>query len=133
MLRCLRRTSSASARMTLESVASPPDRADRVAIGAADQSLAEPAQRPIHGAAVDEGIAPPHAVEQLLARQHAPHILHEEGEQLELGGPQAHLALAARDAVSGAVEYDIARTQHVGNAGGRRPPQQRLYACHQLE
>src|SRR5262247_2762181 len=100
MASCLRRTSRASARMTLEGIASPPHRADRIAIAAADQCLPKPAHVHIHGSAIDEGIAPPHAIEQLLARQHAPHILHEEGEQLELGGPQAHLALAARDAVS---------------------------------
>src|SRR6516165_8287910 len=133
MASCLRRTSRASARKSLEGVAGPPHRTDRVAIAAADQRLPEPAHVYIHGTAVDEGIAPPHAIEQLLARQHAPHVLHEEGEQLELCGAQAHLAFAARDAMGGAIEYNIARTQYVGNAGGCRPAQQRLYACHQLE
>src|SRR5262245_12590712 len=126
MTSCVRRTSRASARLTLEGVASTPYRADRIAVGAANQRLPEPPHVHIHGAAVDEGIASPYPVEQLLARQHAPHILHEEGEQLELGGTKAHLAFAACDAVGGAVEYDIARSENVGDAGRRRPPQQRL-------
>src|SRR5215831_1393399 len=127
MTSCLRRTSRAPARMTLEGIAGPPHRADWVAIAASDQRLPKSAHVDIHGTTVDEGIAPPHAIEQLLARQHAPHILHEEGEQLELCGAQAHLAFTTRDAMGAAVEYDIARTQHVANAGGRRPAQQRLY------
>src|SRR5215467_5589568 len=133
MASCVRRISRAPARLTLEGITGAPHRADWVAVGAADQRLPEPPYVHIHGAAIDERIAPPYAVEQLLARQHASRILHEEGEQLELGGAEAHLALAARDAVGGTVEYDIARTQNVGDAGGRRSAQQRLHACHQFQ
>src|SRR5262249_56576273 len=105
MASCLRRTSRASACLTLEGIPGTPHRADRVAIAAADQCLPKPAHVHIHGTAIDEGIAPPHAIEQLLARQHAPHILHEEGEQLEFRGAQAHLAFTTRDAMGAAVEY----------------------------
>src|SRR5215467_16144879 len=96
---CVRRTSRASARLALKGVARAPHRADRVAVGTPDQRLPEPANVHVYGAPVDEGIASPYAIQQLLARQHASCVLHEEGEQLEFGGAQAHLPFAPHDAV----------------------------------
>ena len=86
----------------------------------------------VHGPLVDEGIAPPDAVEQLGARQHAPWVFHQEFEQPELGRTDADLAQPSHHAVSRAVEFDIARSQHVGHPARRGPAQDRLDPRHQL-
>src|SRR6202521_247058 len=111
MTDCVRRISRPRARSLLESIAGAAHGADRVAIGASDQRLSEPSHVDVDGAPVDEGIAPPHAVEQLLARKDAAGVLHEKSQQFEFGGSQANLALAAGDAVRGAVEDDVAGAQ----------------------
>jgi len=94
----------ASGGAILERVTGTAHGANRIAVGAANQRLAQSAHVHVDRAPVDIGIAPPHAVEQLLARQHAAGVLHEEGQQAELGRPQAHLTLAAGDAVRAPIE-----------------------------
>ena len=50
--------------------------------------FAEPTDMHIHRALVDIDIAAPHAVEQLLAREHAARVLHEVAQEAEFGWPQ---------------------------------------------
>ena len=117
MTDCLRHESSGPRhRRLLEGIAGTAHGAYRIGIGAADQCLAQSSHVHVDRAPVDEHIASPHSIEQLLARQHPTRVLHEEGEQPELGGPQANLALAARDAVRGAVEDDVSGPQDLGDA-----------------
>src|SRR5262245_16200323 len=105
-----------SNRVGAEGVARATHRTDRVWVGAADQRLAQPPHVDVDGAPVDESVAPPDTVEQLLAREHPARVLHEEYQQLELGRPEPHLAGMACDAVSGAVEDNIAPPQGIGDA-----------------
>src|SRR5262249_57084684 len=92
----------------VEGVAGAAHGADRVDGAAAVERLAQAADMHVDGALVDIDVAAPHAVEQLLAREHAAGALHEELEQADLGGPQRHLAAAARHAPALAVELDVA-------------------------
>src|SRR6185503_469368 len=114
MTDCMRLESSGpGAGRLFEGVAGTAHGAYRVDVGAADQRLAQSSHVHIYRAAVDEDVAPPHPVEQLLARQDAARVLHEKGQQPELGRPQADLALAAHDAVRRAVEDYVAGAQDV--------------------
>ena len=75
---------------------------------------------------VDIDVVSPDAVEQLLAREHAPGRLHEELQQAEFGGPEMDLASAPAHAARLAVELDVSRREHGGHRLRLRPPQDRL-------
>src|SRR5262249_21326154 len=118
LLRARRERELADGRCALlvEGVARSAHGADRIAIAVRHERLAQAPDMHINGAPVDEVVAAPHPVEQLLARQHAPAVLHEEGEQAKLGRPEAHLAVASGHAMCSAVEDDVAPLQNVGDA-----------------
>src|SRR4051794_10638012 len=73
--------------------------ADRIGCAAAIERAAQPPDMNVNGTLVDINVAPPHPVQQLLARVDAPRALHQEFEQAELGRPEMHLAPRARDAL----------------------------------
>jgi hypothetical protein len=69
----------------VEGIAGAAHGADRVGGAAAVERAAQAADVDVDRALVDIDVAPPHAVEQLLAREHPARALHEELEQAELG------------------------------------------------
>src|SRR5436190_13480787 len=82
----------------VERIAGATHGADRVGGAAAVERAAQASDMHVDGALIDIDVAPPHAVEQLLARVDAARTLHQELEQAELGRPKMHLAPGARDA-----------------------------------
>ncbi len=86
----------------------------------------------IDRALIDIDVAPPHAVEQLRAAEHASRALHQELEQPELGRSEMDLAPVSGHPVRLAVERDIADAQHRGDALGARTPEDGADARHQL-
>jgi hypothetical protein len=92
--------------------------ADRIVIVMLHQGLSQPSDMNVNGAPVDEGIASPNPIEQLLARQYAARILHEVGEQLVLGRAEAYLAAATGDAMRQPIEHDVAGLQRISHAIG---------------
>src|SRR5262249_43075403 len=72
----------------LEAVASAAHRADGVSAQSANEPLAQPANVHIYGTLIDVDLIPPHAVEQLAARESPSGRLHEEFEQPVVGRAQ---------------------------------------------
>src|ERR1700732_270888 len=105
-----------SAEALVEGIAGAAHGADRVGGAAAVERAAQPPDVHVDGALVDIDVAAPHAVEQLLAREHPARALHQELEQAELGRPEVHLAARARHAPGVAVELEVA-----GGKPGRDP------------
>src|SRR5262245_55386828 len=62
--------------------------------GTGPESFSEAADVNVDRAAVDIGVAPPHAVKQLLTRQHAADIFQEEGEQTKFRWAEFDFATA---------------------------------------
>src|SRR5262249_59761756 len=62
----------------VQRVAGAPHGADRIGFLTAVERLAQPADMDVDRALVDIDLAAPHAVEQLLAREHAARPLHHE-------------------------------------------------------
>src|SRR3984957_3574654 len=102
----------------VERVARAAHGADRIGGAAAIERLAQAADMDVDGAFVDIDVAAPDAVEQLLAREHAAGILHQEFEQAELGGAEWDVASGAGDALLLAVELDFGCGEHPGGAFG---------------
>src|SRR5262249_1616579 len=102
------------AEAVVERIAGAAHGADRIGVVAAIESLAQPADVDIDGALVDVNLAAPHAVEQLLAGEHASRTLHQELEQPIFGGAEVDCAAAARDPLLLAVDLEVAEGQHVG-------------------
>src|SRR5712691_903734 len=97
----------------VERVAGAAHGADRVGLVAAVERLAQPADMDVHGALVDIDLAAPHAVEQLLAREHTAGALHQELEQTIFGRTEVDRAAAARDPLLLAVDLEVAEGQDV--------------------
>src|ERR1700749_5352104 len=72
--------------------------ADRVLLAARIEQLAQAADMHVDGALVDIDVAPPDAVEQLLAREHPARMLKEEFEQAIFGRAEIDLAAGTGDA-----------------------------------
>src|SRR5215216_4449969 len=90
----------------VERIAGAAHGADGVALALAVERLAQTADVDVDGALVDVDVAPPNAVEQLLARKHPAGTLQQEFQQTKLRRPQLDLSAAAKDAAAVAVEFD---------------------------
>src|SRR5579859_5827679 len=116
----------------VECIAGTAHGADRVGGAAAVERLAQAPDMNIDGALVDVDIAAPNTVEQLLAREHATRILHQEFQQTEFSWSKLHIAPGARDALFLAIELDVAGRQHTGDTLRLGSSQQGADACQQL-
>src|SRR5690606_37327484 len=103
--------------------------ADDVAVAAAVDGLAQPADMDVDGALVDIDRLAPDIVEQLPAREDAAGVAHHEFEQAEFGRPELYLGCAAVDAMGLAVEDDVADLENRGQHLGLGPPQQGTNPC----
>lgn len=93
---------------TVEAVPGAPDGDDVARIGGVFLDLvAEPADVDGDGAAV--AVAPPHALEQLLAAEHLSGMLDEHAKQLELAGGHPHRLARERHLVG--IEVDLEPTE----------------------
>src|SRR3954464_10871057 len=92
----------------VEGVAGAADGPDRIGLVAAVERLAQAADMDVDGALVDVDLAAPHAVEQLLAREHAARPLHQEFEQTILGRPEIDRAPAAPAPLLPPAPFEIA-------------------------
>src|SRR5579871_5533244 len=90
--------------------------ADRIVVVAAVERLAQPADMHVDGALVDIDVAPPDAVEQLLAREDPSGPLHQELQQAVFGGPEIDRTAGPRHALLLPVDLDIAEAEDVGHA-----------------
>src|SRR6185436_18297172 len=80
--------------------------ADRVLLAAGVEQFAQAADMHVDGALVDIDVAPPDAVEQLLAAEDAAGMLQEKLQQTILGRAEIDRPAGARDAALFAVEFD---------------------------
>src|SRR6478736_988305 len=110
----------------VQRVAGAADGADRVLLAAEIEQLAQAADMDVDGALVDVDVAPPDAVEQLLAREYAAGMLQEELQQAIFGRAEIDRPARARHAALVAVELDVAIGQHGGEPLGAGAPQQAL-------
>src|SRR5262249_39205509 len=117
--------SGALAEAVIERVAGAAHGADRVGGAPAIESLAQPPDVHVDRTFVDVDVAAPDPVEQLLARKYAARALHQEFQETKLGRAERDLAAAARHALLLAIELDVAGGQHLGDALGPDPAQQR--------
>src|SRR4051812_921133 len=88
--------------------------ADRILLAAGIEQFAQAADMHVDGALVDIDVAPPNAVEQLLAAEHPPRMLEKKLQQAVLGRAEIDRPARARDPALFAVELDIAIGQHGG-------------------
>src|SRR3984957_4833258 len=82
----------------VDGIASAADGADRIALPAFRQFLAQASDVNIDGAFVDLDRAPPHQIEQLRSREHAPRLFEEIFQQPKIGRAEANVPIAAPDA-----------------------------------
>src|SRR6516162_10977742 len=116
----------------VERVARAAHGANRVALGIAIERAAQPADVDVHGALVDVDIAPPYAVEQLLAREYAAGPLHQIFEQAVFGRAQLDRPPGARYAAFLPVHLEVAEAKHVAHLLRSRAPQQGVDARNEL-
>src|SRR4029077_18625675 len=93
----------------VERIAGAAHGADRVGGAAPVERLAQAADMDVDSAFVDVDVAAPDAVEQLLAREHAAGIFHQEFEQAEFRGAKRNVAAGAGDPLLLTIELDVAR------------------------
>src|SRR3954470_19073936 len=92
----------------VERIARTTYRADWIGLIRPIDRLAQTADVNVDGALVDINFRAPDAVEQLLAREHAPRPLHQKLEQAVLGRPELDRPAATRHALLLAVELQVA-------------------------
>jgi len=102
-----------------EGVAGRADGPDQIVLALAVERLAEPPDVDVDGALVDIGIVAPHRVDELVAREHPPGMLHQEPEEAELGRAERDRAAAARHLELGEIHLDVADPEPL--VGDRRP------------
>src|SRR5690348_13359329 len=90
--------------------------ADEILVAAFVQRLAQAADMDVDGAQLDLGIAAPHRIEQLLAREDAAGPLEEEAQQAELRRAEMDRLAGAADAMRREIEREIAEAQDFGIA-----------------
>ena len=95
-----------------DAVAEAADRLD--AIRGAAQFFPETADVDIHGAGLDGDVVAPDLVEENLAGLDAAGALHEEGEELELGGGQDDGLALDRHGMAEAVQDQVAGAEGIG-------------------
>src|ERR1700737_1015335 len=83
----------------VERVPSAAHGADEVGRAGEIDRLAQAADVDVDGACLDIDVMAPHLVEQLLAREDAAGMLHEEAQQAELGGAEMNRAGSAGHAM----------------------------------
>jgi hypothetical protein len=86
----------------------------------------------VHGALFHVSIASPDTIEQLTAGEDALGVAHEEMQQAVFGRTESNLALTGAHPMTGVVELQALGLHHVGGAGRRGTPQNRLDARKQL-
>src|SRR5215469_12294960 len=96
----------------IEGVARGPHRADQVLVPAFIERLTQAADMDVDRAQLDLGVATPHRIEQLLAREDAAGALEEEAQQPELGRAEMDRLAGAADAMRREIEREIAEAQN---------------------
>ncbi len=91
----------------------------------------------VDGLAIAVEVAPPHLLDQALARVHAVGMREQIGQQVELLGCEAHLVLADVHGARAPVETETVELLDIGGlaallAAELDAAQQRVDACHQL-
>src|SRR6202048_4991776 len=98
--------------------------ADWILFAPGIQQLAQASDVHVHGALVDVDIPPPDAVEQLLAAEHTARMLQEKFQQTIFGRSEIDRSARASHPPLVAVQFDVAKRQHGGEAFGTGAPQQ---------
>src|ERR1700722_19576987 len=99
----------------VEGVAGSADGSDGIAFAAAGERLAQAPDVDVDRAFVDLRRLPPHAIQQLRAREHPAGLLQEIFEQPELGRAEMDVARAAPHPPRLPVEIEIARIETLGD------------------
>src|SRR5690348_7394018 len=97
--------------VAVEGVSRSADRADDIETATTIERFAQAADMDIDGAQLDLGIAAPHAIEQLLAREDTAGPLEEKAQKAELGRAEMDRRVAARHAMRREIHGDIAEAQ----------------------
>src|SRR5271165_309353 len=98
----------------VERVARAAHGANRVDLGIPIERPAQSADMDVNGALVDIDVTPPHAIEQLLAREHTTGPLHQIFEQPVFGRTELDRPAGARYASLLPVHFEVAEAQDIG-------------------
>ena len=81
---------------------------------------------------VDRGGVAPHALHDLVAREHAPRVPRQERQEVELARGQANVASTYAYLARGQVDLELAEHEHVGRGLSAGAPQDGSHPRHQL-
>jgi GcrA cell cycle regulator len=121
-----------SAEGLVEGVAGAAHGADRIPFAPPRQGFAQSSDVNVYRALIDLRRLPPHAVEQLRAREHPARLFEQVFEQPELGRTKVDVARAPPNAPRLSIQVEVSGKEALSDPLRSAAPKQRAHARHQL-